>query len=126
MSSKQWTLLYTAQSYEEPKDVAKSCFNVCQNRRSDVNDQTKFSFKCSEYRKYALCYFQIKIIVSDSNMNSITIMFKNEHEQYERNSTTRLPSPICESISNYVKCGLSQPQIKASLIINSVIELIFL
>ncbi|CAM4975026.1 unnamed protein product, partial [Rotaria socialis] len=120
MSSKQWTLLYTAQSYEEAKDLAKSRFNVCQNRRSDLNDQTKYSFKCSEYRKYPLCHFQIKIIVPDNNMNSITIMSKNEHEheQNERNTTTRLPSPIRESISNYVKCGLSQPQIKASLILN--------
>ncbi|CAM4989051.1 unnamed protein product, partial [Rotaria socialis] len=41
----------------------------------------------------------------DNNMNSITIMSKNEHEheQNERNTTTRLPSPIRESISNYVK-----------------------
>ncbi|CAM4830437.1 unnamed protein product [Rotaria magnacalcarata] len=125
MSSKQWTLLYAAQSYEEAKDLAKSRFNVCQNRRSDLNDQTKYSFKCSEYRKYPLCHFQIKIIVPDNNMNSITIMSKNEHEQIERNATTRLPSPIRESISTYVKCGLSQSQIKASLIINSVIEYIF-
>ena len=108
-------------------DLAKSRFNVCQNRRSDLNDQTKYSFKCSEYRKYPLCHFQIKIIIPDNNMNSITIMSKNEHEheQNERNATTRLLSPIRESISNYVKCGLSQPQIKASLIINSVIEYIF-
>ncbi|CAF2143678.1 unnamed protein product, partial [Rotaria magnacalcarata] len=67
----------------------------------------------------------------DKDMNSITIMSKNEreheheHEQNERNLTPRLPSPIRESISNYVKCGLSQPQIKASSIINSVIEYIF-
>ncbi|CAF2088742.1 unnamed protein product [Rotaria magnacalcarata] len=110
MSSKQWTLLYAAQSYEEAKDLAKSRFNVCQNRRSDLNDQTKYSFKCN------------------NNINSITIMSKNEHEheQNEQNATTRLPSPIREPISTYVKCGLSQSQIKASLIINSVIEYIFL
>ncbi|CAM4845378.1 unnamed protein product, partial [Rotaria magnacalcarata] len=117
-----------AQSYEEAKDLAKSRFNVCQNRRSDLNDQTKYSFKCSEYRKYPLCHFRIKIIVPDNNINSITIMSKNEHEheQNEQNATTRLPSPIREPISAYVKCGLSQSQIKASLIINSVIEYIFL
>ncbi|CAM2730618.1 unnamed protein product, partial [Rotaria socialis] len=28
---------------------------------------------------------------------------EHEHEQNERNTTTRLPSPIRESISNYVK-----------------------
>ncbi|CAF1646761.1 unnamed protein product [Rotaria magnacalcarata] len=118
MPSKQWTLLYTAQSYEEAKDLAKSRFNVCQNRRSDLNDPTKYSFKYSEHRKYPLCHFQIKIIVPDNNVNSITIMSKTEHEQNERNATTRLPSPIRESISTYGKCGLSQSQIKASLIIN--------
>ncbi|CAF2574108.1 unnamed protein product [Rotaria sp. Silwood2] len=40
----------------------------------------------------------------------------HQHQQYERNSTTRLPSPIRKTVSKYVHCGLSQSQIKLSLI----------
>ncbi|CAF4579708.1 unnamed protein product, partial [Didymodactylos carnosus] len=58
------------------------------------------------------------INVPDSNPQSVTIMSRNEHEheQEERNPTTRLPSPIRKSVSKYVKCGLSQTQIKSSLV----------
>jgi hypothetical protein len=120
MSTKEWTLIHTAQSYDEAKDFAKSRFNVCQYRRSDLNNHTKYSFKCSEYRKYPLCSFEIKIIVPDNDMDHVTIMSRNlhEHEENERNPTTRLPSPIRKTVSDHVKCGLSQSQIKASLIIN--------
>ncbi|CAF1257415.1 unnamed protein product [Didymodactylos carnosus] len=58
------------------------------------------------------------ITVPDSNPQSVIIMSRNEHEheQGERNPTTRLPSPIRKSVSKYVKCGLSQTQIKSSLV----------
>jgi len=117
MSTKEWTLIYTAQSYDEAKDFAKSRFNVCQYRRSDLNNHTKYSFKCSEYRKYPLCSFEIKIIVPDNNMDHVTIISRNlhEHEENERNTTTRLPSPIRKCVSNNVKCGLSQSQILYSI-----------
>ena len=109
MSNKEWTLIHTAQSYDEAKDFAKSRFNVCQYRRSDLKSQTKYSFKCSEYRKYPLCSFEIKIIVPDNNMHCVTIMSSNlhEHEKNERNPTTRVPSPIRKTVSDHVKCGLS-------------------
>ncbi|CAF4673697.1 unnamed protein product, partial [Didymodactylos carnosus] len=53
-----------------------------------------------------------------SNPQSVIIMSRDEHEheQEERNPTTRLPSPIRKSVSKYVKCGLSQTQIKSSLV----------
>ena len=120
MSNKEWTLIHTAQSYDEAKDFAKSRINGCQYRRSDLNSQTEYSFKCSEYRKYPLCSFKIKIIVPDNNMHCVTIMSRNlhEHEKNERNPTTRVPSPIRKTVSDHVKFGLSQSQIKASLVTN--------
>ncbi|CAF0894013.1 unnamed protein product [Rotaria sordida] len=53
-------------------------------------------------------------------MHCVAIISRNlhEHEDNERNPTTRLPSPIRKTISNHVKCGLSQSQTKASLITN--------
>ncbi len=52
MSNKEWTLLYTAQSYDEAKDFVNSQLNVCQYRRSDLNNHTKYSFRCSEYHVF--------------------------------------------------------------------------
>lgn len=42
-------------------------------------------------------------------------MFKDGHNHELRNATTRLPSPIRQSISKYVKFNLTQGQIKTDL-----------
>ncbi len=40
-------------------------------------------------------------------MDHVTIMSRNlrEHEENERNPTTRLPSQIHKTVSDHVKCG---------------------
>lgn len=118
MTEQEWQYLSTAKSYEEAAALVKSQFDVCQYRRSDLKNRTKYSFKCSQYRKYPLCSYEIQIIVPDCNQNAVTIMSRNihQHQQEERNPTTRLPSPVRQSVSKYVKCGLSQRQIKSTLI----------
>ena len=104
------------QSYYGP--LVKSQFNACQYRRSDLKNRKKYSFKCNEYRKYPLCSYEIHIIVPDYDPSLVTIMSRNthEHHQKERNPTTRLPSPLRQTVSKYVLCGLSQSQIKLSLV----------
>ena len=53
MWNKEWTLLCTAYSYDEAKDFVTSLFSVCQYDRLVLNNAAiKYSFKCSEYRKY--------------------------------------------------------------------------
>ncbi|CAF3469772.1 unnamed protein product [Rotaria sp. Silwood1] len=42
----------------------------------------------------------------------------HQHEENERNPTTRLPSPVRQCVSNNVKCGLTEAQIKKTLVIN--------
>ncbi len=42
MSNKEWTLLHTAQSYDQAKDFVKPQFNVCQYRRSDLHNHTMY------------------------------------------------------------------------------------
>jgi hypothetical protein len=117
MTTEGWQPLFTEKSYEEAAVLAKSEINVWQYRRSDLKNRIKYSFKCSEYRKYPLCYYEIQIIVPDYDPSSVTIISRNthQHQQEERNSTTRLPSPIRQSVSKYVHCGLNQHQIKLSL-----------
>ena len=91
---------------------------MCQYRRSDLNNRTKYSYKCNEYRKYPLCSYEIQIIVPDYDPSSLTIISRNthEHHQKERNPITRLSSPLRQTVSKYVHCGLSQSQIKLSLV----------
>ncbi|CAF2118402.1 unnamed protein product [Rotaria magnacalcarata] len=42
-------------------------------------------------------------------------MFKNTHDHAQHNITGRLPSPIRKSVEKYVKCNLTQGQIKTAL-----------
>jgi len=56
MSNNEWKLLHIAKSYEEAKEFVTEKYNVCQYRRSDLKNETKYSFKCSKYRKYPLYY----------------------------------------------------------------------
>ncbi|CAF3044846.1 unnamed protein product, partial [Rotaria sp. Silwood2] len=93
MLKEEWQPLLTAKSYEEAAMLVKSQLNVCQYRHSDLKNRTKYSFKCNEYRKYPLCSYEIQIIVPDDDPTFVTVMSRNihQHQQYERNSTTRLP-----------------------------------
>jgi hypothetical protein len=44
-------------------------------------------------------------------------MFQNIHNHKNRNETSRLPSPVRQSVSMYVTAGLSQSQIRSLLVI---------
>ncbi|CAF5177622.1 unnamed protein product, partial [Rotaria sp. Silwood1] len=50
------------------------------------------------------------VVVPDDNPNSITVMFKNTHNHSDCNQTFRLPSPLRQSVSQYVRAGLTESQ----------------
>ena len=54
-------------------------------------------------------------IPDDDNPSSIKLTFKNSHYHDYWNSTSRLLSPVRESVAKYVKCNLTQSQIKATI-----------
>jgi hypothetical protein len=114
MSKASWTSIDVVGSFDDVKALA-GLHGVCQYRTTNLKSSTKYSFKCSEYRKYSSCTYELKAIVPDDNQNSITIMSKNTHNHENRNETSRLPSPVRESVSKYVNAGLSQPQIRMLL-----------
>ncbi|CAF0776103.1 unnamed protein product [Rotaria sp. Silwood1] len=116
MSKSNWILLCVVNSIDDVKAVAKS-HNVCQYRTNNLKDHSKYSFKCSQYRKYLSCNYELKAVVSDDDPNSITVMFKNTHNHSDRNQTSRLPTPLRQSVSKYVRAGLTEPQIRSSLAI---------
>ncbi|CAF1515445.1 unnamed protein product [Rotaria sordida] len=56
--------------------------------------------------------------VPDDDPNSITVMFRNTHNHKYRAETTRLPSPVRQSVSKYVHIGLTESQICSSLLLD--------
>ena len=93
MSRQERRLLLMVKSYEEAIVLIKSQFNVCQCRRSVLKNQTKYSIKRGECRKYPLYSCEVQIIVLDYGPSSVTIMSRNtyEHRQKEHHPKTRLP-----------------------------------
>ncbi len=73
--------------------------------------------KCSEYRNYPLCFYELKATVADDNPNLMAMMFRNTHNHENHNETSRIPSPVKQTVSKYVTAGLSQPQIRSLLAI---------
>ena len=53
-------------------------------------------------------------------MESVKIMSRNkhQHEENEKNPTTRLPSPIRRTVADHVKYGLTENQTTKLLVIN--------
>ncbi|CAF0818891.1 unnamed protein product [Rotaria sordida] len=117
MSKSNWILLCVVNSIDDATAVAKS-LNVCQYRTNNLKDHTKYSFICSQYRKNSSCNYELKTVVPDDDPNSITVMFKNTHNHSNRSQTSRLPSPLRQSVSKYVRAGLTEPQICSSLAID--------
>ncbi|CAF4571287.1 unnamed protein product, partial [Didymodactylos carnosus] len=58
------------------------------------------------------------IVVPDNDVQAVTVMSRgvHEHKVEERNTTTRLLSPVRKSVSKYIKCDSSHTQIKSSLV----------
>ncbi|CAF1509547.1 unnamed protein product, partial [Didymodactylos carnosus] len=50
--------------------------------------------------------------VPDDDPKSITVMFKDAHNHDDRNQTSRVPSPVRQSVSKYVGIGLTEAQIR--------------
>ncbi len=79
MSATDWSTLDIVNSLDDVKALAR-LHSVCQYRVTNLKNSTKYSFRCSGYRKFSLCRYELKAIVTDDNPNSITIMSKNFHD----------------------------------------------
>ena len=60
-------------------------------------------------------FYELKATVPDGDLNLITIMFRNTHNHEYLAETSRLPSPVRQSVSKYVHIGLTETQICSSL-----------
>ena len=87
--------------------------SVSIKRTEEIESGKKVIYRCSKYRKYPECNFQVKVIFScDGGM---TVSTSNEHNHVYRASTTRAPSPVREIVMNVVVAGLSQIQTRRAI-----------
>ena len=78
-------------------------------RTESIVNGKKVICRCSFYRKYPKCEFQVKA-VSCNNTNEITISTSNAHNHDQRAPTTRAPSPVRNIVINAVAARLTQTQ----------------
>ena len=114
MLHEDYQLLKFVNTLDEVNTIIKE-HQVSKYRTSALNNQTKYSYRCTHYRKYSLCRYEIQAYVPDDNLSSIKLTFKNSHNHDYRNITSRLPSPVRQSVAKYVKCRLTQSQIKTAI-----------
>ena len=114
MSNEEYELLKFVNTFDEVDTIVKE-HQVSKYRTSNLINQTKYSYRCSHYRKYPLCRYEIQVYVPDYNPCSIRLTFKNSHYHDYRSTTSRLPSPVRQSVAKYVKCNLTLSQIKSTI-----------
>jgi hypothetical protein len=104
MSNEDYQLLKIVETLDEANTIVKQ-HQMSKYRRSNLSKSTKYSYRCSHYWKYPLCRYEIQVYVPDDNSRIIKLMFKNSHYHEQRNITSRLPSPVRDSVAKYVKCN---------------------
>ena len=83
-------------------------------RKELIEDGTKITYRCSSYRKYPKCDFQIKAL-SCNNSNAITVSTSSAHNHDQRALTTRAPSPVRRIVINAVAARLTQSQTRRAI-----------
>ncbi|CAF1102071.1 unnamed protein product [Didymodactylos carnosus] len=117
MSNNEWQVLNVVKTLDEVTALVQQ-HQVSKFRTSNLKTSTKYSYRCSQYRKYPLCRYDIHVNILDNNPDDIKILSKNVHSHQQHNTTTRLPSSVRESVAKYVKCDLTQTQMKSALSID--------
>ena len=77
-------------------------------------NRKKVIYRCSSYRKYPKCEFQVKPVVCN-NTNEITISTSNTHDHDQRAPTTCATSPARNIVINAVAARLTQSQTRRAI-----------
>ncbi|CAF1174096.1 unnamed protein product, partial [Didymodactylos carnosus] len=82
--------------------------NVCTHRTEELTSDVSITYKCSEYRKYLQCRYQLKAKQLD--------VFESElHDHSQRQENNRLKSPIRTAVREMTHTGLTQGQIRKAV-----------
>ncbi|CAF1469288.1 unnamed protein product, partial [Didymodactylos carnosus] len=87
--------------------------NVCTNRTEGLfTSGVSITYKCSEYRKYPQCPYQLKAKQLDGKFTP----FESElHDHSQRQENNRLKSPIRTAVQEMTHTGLTQGQIRKAV-----------
>ena len=97
MSNGKYQLLNVVKTLDEVNAIVQQ-HQVSKYRTSNLSNSTKYSYRCSQYRKYPLCRYEIQVYITDDNSTNFTIMFKHAHCHEQHNHTSRLLSYLFSSI----------------------------
>ncbi|CAF2610650.1 unnamed protein product [Rotaria sp. Silwood2] len=108
MSTRIWQDFFVCEHENELLAITKEN-NTCKKRTEQFNYGLCHTYICAEYRKYPLCKFQLK--AKQSSDGTYQLYLSGSHDHQQRNTTTRLPSPIREVIIRLSDNGLVTSQI---------------
>jgi hypothetical protein len=87
--------------------------SVCVKRTEETKTGKTITYRCSKYRKYPECDFQIKVTFNDNG--EIAVSTSNTHCHDHRAATKRAPSPVRDIIKNAAAAGLTPVQARRSV-----------
>ncbi|CAF1366929.1 unnamed protein product [Rotaria sordida] len=108
MSTRIWQDFFVCEDENELLAITKEN-NTCKKCTEQFNYGLCHTYICSEYRKYPLCKIQLK--AKQSSDGTYQLYLSGSHDHQQRNTTTRLPSPIREVIIRLSDNGLVTSQI---------------
>ncbi|CAF1398921.1 unnamed protein product [Rotaria magnacalcarata] len=114
MSNKEYQVVDIVNTLNKANAIIKQ-HQVSKYRTCNLSNSTTYYYRCSQYRKYPLCQYEIQISVPSTNSTPINLTFKNARCHEHRNTTSRLSSPIRTSVEKYVKYNLTQSHAKTIL-----------
>ncbi|CAF1575352.1 unnamed protein product [Didymodactylos carnosus] len=111
MLRRMWNevLLYDTES--DLSDFIKDQ-HVCVYRKETCNARTSITYKCSEYKKYPLCQFQLK---GKESLDGYQLYSSEAHNHRTRAQTSRLPSPVRHNIVLVTDTGLTLRKIQKAV-----------
>ena len=87
--------------------------NVSVKRTKLTTMGKKVTYRCSKYRKYPQCDFQVNVMLNDNG--EIIVSTSGEHNHDCRAETTRAPSPVRDIVRNAVAIGLTESQTRRTI-----------
>ncbi|CAF1552010.1 unnamed protein product, partial [Didymodactylos carnosus] len=86
--------------------------NICTHRTEELRSGVSITYKCSEYREYPQCRYQLKAKQLDGKF---TVFESELHDHSQRQENNRLKSPIRAAVQEMTHTGLTQGQIRKAV-----------
>ncbi|CAF1484115.1 unnamed protein product, partial [Didymodactylos carnosus] len=111
MLRRTWNEVLLCDNESDLSDFIKDQ-QVCVYRKETFNTGTSITYKCSQYKKYPLCQFQLK---AKESSDGYQVYSSEAHNHHTRAQTSRLPSPVRHNIVLMTDTGLTARQIQKAV-----------